>query len=218
MSITRQTNLNRSHNRMFYKKKIMKKIIYLLLALLSIIYVSSCSKSDDIENNADIPNTNNFKVVDLGLPSGLKWASCNLGASKPEELGSLYAWGELSEKEEYTSTNAKWYGRSTSALKSDKIIDYNGNLTPENDVVTVKLGEKWRMPTNGEKLELAEYCIWSTSKLNGVSGLLITGPNGNSIFSLLQAITEEHITDGPQQRVKMVLPLKPIKNILIHIT
>lgn len=120
--------------------------------------------------------------VDLGLPSGTLWATCNVGANKPEESGMYYAWGELDTKSKYSHSNSKYYNKSVKWLKDNSIINATGNLTSTHDIASVKLGSRWRMPTVSEMTELDEKCKWTWISSNGVNGFKVTGPNGNSIF------------------------------------
>ena len=126
--------------------------------------------------------------VDLGLPSGLKWATCNVGASSPEEYGGYYAWGEIEEKDDYSWSTYKWCnGTDDSMTKyctsaSFGTVDNKTVLEPEDDVAHVKWGGNWRMPTRAEQDELLTKCTWTWTTLNGVNGCEVTGPNGNSIF------------------------------------
>ena len=115
---------------------------------------------------------NGHEYVDLGLPSGLKWATCNVGASSQEEYGDYYAWGEIEIKSEYTKDNSKTYGKSMS--------DISGNST--YDVARAKWGGSWRLPTQEEFKELRNRCKWEWANINGKIGCKVTGPNGNSIF------------------------------------
>ena len=123
-----------------------------------------------------------LKAVDLGLPSGIKWANYNVGATKPEEYGGYYAWGEISPKYSYIESNSVTYGLSYSELKSRSIIGSDGNLTAEYDAARANWGGDWRMPTTSEQRELFNKCSWQWTSLNGVKGYRVTGPNGNSIF------------------------------------
>ena len=116
--------------------------------------------------------SNGHEYVDLGLPSGLKWATCNVGASSPEQYGDYYAWGEIEIKSEYSGTNSKTYGKSMS--------DISGNST--YDVARAKWGGSWRLPTKKELEELKSKCKWQWTTINGKNGYKVTGPNGNSIF------------------------------------
>lgn len=126
--------------------------------------------------------------VDLGL--SVKWATCNVGAEFPEEYGSCYSWGETEEKEEnnYSWSIYKWCnGNYTSMTKycTDSrygTVDNKTTLDLEDDIVHVKWGDTWRMPTLTEIEELCEKCSWLWTEVNGVKGQNVTGPNGNSIF------------------------------------
>ena len=115
---------------------------------------------------------NGYDWVDLGLPSGLKWATCNVGASKPEDYGNYYAWGETTTKTSYDQSNSVTYGRPISG--------FSGNAT--YDAARANWGSPWRMPTKAEIEELNNNCTWTWTTQNGVNGMRVTGPNGNSIF------------------------------------
>lgn len=128
-------------------------------------------------------------AIDLGL--SVKWASFNIGASAPEEYGEYYAWGETEPKEYYRWISYK-FGTSFSGpfskyntSSSYGPIDNKTVLEPEDDVAHVKLGGKWRMPTDEEWTELRKKCTWTwTTNYNGtgVKGRIVTASNGNSIF------------------------------------
>ncbi|MBQ5856945.1 MAG: hypothetical protein IIW55_06510 [Bacteroidales bacterium] len=122
------------------------------------------------------------EYVDLGLPSGLKWATCNVGANAPEEYGDYFAWGETTTKAEYTEENCSTYGLSTSELQSQGYIDSKGNLTAQYDAARANWGGSWRMPTQYECQELIDKCKWKWVAVNRVNGYKVTGPNGNKIF------------------------------------
>jgi hypothetical protein len=110
------------------------------------------------------------RAVDLGL--SVKWASCNVGATSPEAYGDYLAWGEISPKNSYTKDNSLTYGKI--------IDDISGN--PQYDAATANWGGSWRMPTKAELEALLNDCTWTWTSLNGVNGMEVTGPNGNSIF------------------------------------
>ena len=110
--------------------------------------------------------------VDLGLPNGLKWATCNVGANSPEEYGYYYAWGEVKTKDTYTEESSATYNKSMS--------DISGK--PTYDVARKKWGSSWRLPTRAEFQELQDKCRWECTTQNGKMGYKVTGPNGNSIF------------------------------------
>ena len=165
---------------------------------LGSVFEKSTSKSITIERNnlskmspMEVEGGTLPDAIDLGLPSGLKWASFNLGANKPEEYGNYYAWGETELKSNYDWSTYRWcigwYSMMTKychnadygydGFTDDKII-----LDPEDDVAHVHLGGTWRMPTSKEHDELRDNCTWEWTTQNGVNGRLVTGPNGNSIF------------------------------------
>lgn len=129
-----------------------------------------------------VPQINSHAYVDLGLPSGLKWATCNVGATSPEDYGDYFAWGETSTKSTYTSDNSLTYGLSISQLESQGYIDGSGNFTSSHDAATANWGGSWRMPTKDEIQELVNNCTWTWTTQNGVKGCKVTGPNGNCIF------------------------------------
>ena len=127
------------------------------------------------------------EFVDLGL--SVKWASFNLGATKPEENGNYYAWGEIEPKLVYNENTYKWgIGFGMTKYCTSPYYGYNGYvdnktvLEAEDDAAYVNLGDHWRMPSKEEIEELTTRCsgVWTTR--NGVGGYQLTGPNGNSIF------------------------------------
>ena len=127
------------------------------------------------------------EYVDLGLPSGLKWATCNVGATKPEEYGDYFAWGEVEPKDNYSWSTYKYcYGSYDTMNKyyiwSNGLTDNKIVLDAEDDVATVKWGGAWRMPTKVEQDELRNNCLWMQANINGVYGYKVIGTNGNSIF------------------------------------
>ena len=142
------------------------------------------------------------EYVDLGLPSGLKWAKCNLGASKPSESGDFYAWGETAPKAVYDWATYKWMqaGKSdwkhitkytiadgkTEGIWYDSSGNFIGDgkttLAAANDAATANLGSPWRMPTVDEIQELIDKCTWTWTTQDGVNGCQVDGPNGNAIF------------------------------------
>ena len=137
-------------------------------------------KWEEIEEEPETPTINNHEYVDLGL--SVKWATCNVGASSPEEYGNYYAWGETSTKATYTEENCATYGLDISQLQSQGYIDGEGNLTPQYDAAAANWGGDWRMPTKAEQQELLDNCTWTWTTQNGVKGYNVEGPNGNSIF------------------------------------
>ena len=121
---------------------------------------------------AFVQEINGHEYVDLGL--SVKWATCNVGASKPEDYGNYYAWGETSTKSSYTSDNSKTYGKQMNDIKGNS----------QYDAARANWGGTWRLPTKAELKELKNKCTWTRTTQNGVKGYKVTGPNGNHIFLL----------------------------------
>ena len=131
------------------------------------------------------------KCVDLGLPSGTLWATCNVGANSPEECGDYFAWGEIAPKDNYSETNYKWCDGTTKTNGVTKYLPTSGykgardgktELDPEDDAAYVNWGASWRIPTKAQFEELLEQCTWTWTSQNGVNGYLVSGPNGAEIF------------------------------------
>ena len=134
---------------------------------------------------------NGHDYVDLGLPSGTLWATCNVGADTPEAYGDYFAWGET-QPNGYYDWSAYQYSmgdyNTLTKYCNNSSFGYNGftdNLTtllPEDDAATANWGNGWRMPTNEEWQELYQNTthIWTTQ--NGVNGRLFTAANGLSLF------------------------------------
>ena len=128
---------------------------------------------------------NNYKYVDLGLPSGLKWATCNVGATSPEQAGLYFAWGETTGyTAEQVTSGVRSFSPSVYNLGSAASI--STDLTLEQDAARANLGGNWRMPTKAEYQELLDNCdvAWVSSyKGKGVAGKLFASKtNGNSVF------------------------------------
>jgi len=131
------------------------------------------------------------EYVDLGLPSGTLWATCNVGANVPEEYGDYFAWGETEPKNYYNFSTYKWCNGSVKTMTKYCIqTDYGNNgftdgkteLDPEDDAAYVNWGPEWRMPTVDQQQELVDNCTWTWTTQNGVKGGLVVGPNGNFLF------------------------------------
>ena len=120
-----------------------------------------------------------MEYVDLGL--SVKWATKNLGASKPSDYGDYYAWGETTPKADYSWDTYKW-GTESNITKYNA-TDGKITLEPEDDVATAKLGSPWRMPTADEIEELKDHCIWTWTTQDGVVGYEVKSKkNSNAIF------------------------------------
>ena len=141
-------------------------------------------------NNGET-DSNGHAYVDLGLPSGLKWATCNVGAYSPEVFGSYFAWGETTTKNNYDWSHLKYCldsddSRSFFKYNTDSVyggIDNKMVLDLEDDAARANWGGSWRMPTTEEFVELCDNCTWMWTKQNGKSGYKLTSKkNGNSLF------------------------------------
>ena len=133
--------------------------------------------------------------VDLGLPSGTLWATCNVGADKPEDYGDYFAWGETQTKDSYDESNYQYgiYDDGEMLCYMTKYCDdsgygYNGytddltTLEPSDDAATANWGTDWRMPTEAEWQELLDNTTQRTTTQNGVRGTSFTASNGNTLF------------------------------------
>ena len=146
------------------------------------VYIESLENSDSVKTSG---MENGYEWIDLGL--SVKWATCNVGATKPEEFGDYFAWGEVETKAIYYWSTYK-YGSNWDAMtkySTDSyygIVDNKTVLDPEDDAATANWGGNWRMPTKAEQDELKNNCAWEWITLNGVGGYKVIGPNGNSIF------------------------------------
>ena len=133
---------------------------------------------------------NGHEYVDLGLPSGLKWATCNVGANSPEEYGDYFAWGETEPKDYYNWRTYKYcngtYDTMTKYCTNSNygVVDNKTTLELTDDAARVNWGGKWRMPTKAEQDELRENCTWEWTTQNGVNGYKVTSKvnRRNSIF------------------------------------
>ena len=129
------------------------------------------------------------EYVDLGLPSGTLWATCNVGAYAPEETGNFYAWGEITAKTVYEWSNYKWCNGSETTMtkyccnSSYGTVDNKAELELADDAAYVNWGTEWCMPTNQQWVELADECTWTWKAQNGVNGYeVVSKINGKSIF------------------------------------
>ena len=130
----------------------------------------------------------NHEYVDLGLPSGTLWATCNIGANTPEQYGDYFAWGETAPKQVYTWETYKWCKGSDNSItkycmdSSFGTVDGKTELEPEDDAAYVNWGASWRIPSQDQTKELCDKCSWQWTQRNGVNGMLVIGVNGNTIF------------------------------------
>ena len=127
--------------------------------------------------------------IDLGLPSGLCWATTNLGATEPEGEGLHFAWGEIEPKENYSYNTYKWANRLEDNeyikyVTKDRygFVDFRTTLDPSDDAANEALTSKWHIPTLQDAEELLRECTVEKLEYKGVEGYYIKGPNGNVIF------------------------------------
>ena len=155
------------------------------------IFAVGCKKDHVEEPGGGGNSGDTHAYVDLGLPSGLLWATCNVGAKNPEDYGDYFAWGETTTKSTYNwSTYQHCNGSYNTLTKycNNSSYGYNGftdNLTtllPEDDAATANWGNGWRMPTKEEFEELYNNTNVTWTTQNGVNGRLFTASNGNSLF------------------------------------
>ena len=173
-----------------------KKTIWLLPVFMVMFMGQSCTEEIpevlEKENTSIINQTSEHEYVDLGL--SVCWATCNIGASNPFELGKMLSWGELADKPSYRYWDYyKWYSgngfskyNSLSGYGNDGFVDEKTILEPYDDVAHVLWGDDWRMPTRAEFDELINNCTWELIAFGNVSGYYITscvpGYTDRSIF------------------------------------
>ena len=165
--------------------------------LIMVIVVAAGCKPDgnnDVSGNGSGTGTyNGHDYVDLGLPSGTLWATCNVGADTPEGYGDYFAWGETTQKTTYDWSTYKYCngGEGLNTLTkycSDSNFGYNGFtdtltvLQLMDDAATANWGSGWCMPTVEQWRELYLYTTHTWMAQNGVNGRLFTASNGNSLF------------------------------------
>ena len=141
--------------------------------------------NDTLTCSVTVYDPDAVEYVDLGL--SVLWATRNVGAQKPEDIGGYYAWGESVQKSEYSSMTYSWY--SGDSIKKYNIapskgeVDNKYRLDPEDDAARVIKGDGWRTPTREEFQELMDNCNWIPTVKNGVKGFqVISVVNNNSIF------------------------------------
>ncbi len=165
-----------------------RKFFTLTTILFAAFSFVSCSSDDDDNDEPNNGVDGNHEYVDLGLPSGTLWATCNVGASKPEEYGNYFAWGEIEPKKTYGLDNYKWGGGKMTKYcvsSRDGVVDNNLELLPEDDAATANWGSDWCMPSFDQVLELISEknttTEWTT--LNGVDCMKMTSKkNGKTLF------------------------------------
>ena len=159
-------------------KSFLSFLLLLVTCLVGSSVFCSCSKED-------------HDYVDLGLPSGTLWATCNVGANSPEEYGNYFAWGETEPKSDYSWSTYKYFKSPEEIItkyctsNDEGIVDNKTELEPSDDAAAVNWGSNWQIPSLEQFFELINSSCttttWTTT--NGVKGWKITSKsNGNSIF------------------------------------
>ena len=164
----------------------------------SLDYFCFFAKSKPTKNRINMNNHQEHEFVDLGLPSGTLWATCNVGAKNPEDCGDFFAWGEIKPKTYYDYGTYKYCKIKKRLFKKNDWLftkycgqakygyggftDNRTILLPEDDASAAYWGNGWRMPTKEELEELYSKTIHTWTTQNGVYGRRFTARNGNSIF------------------------------------
>lgn len=163
------------------------------MAVLAVLGVAFCACEKDDKGTNDYSDTGGTlgDWVDLGLPSGLLWATHNVGADGPEDYGHYFAWGETQTKGVYdweTYTFCDGGHDQLTKYCSDSTYGYNDftdgltTLQASDDAATAALGNGARIPTSDEWQELMDNCTMAWGTQNGVSGCRFTGRNGKVLF------------------------------------
>ena len=170
------------------------------------VSITGCKPEEDSnDEGGGGSNTDNHAYVDLGLPSGTLWATCNVGADEPEGFGDYYAWGETTAKTTY-----KWSTYQYSEQDGEYLFKYCGKpscgyngysdqliiLQPSDDAATANWGVEWVIPTKAQWEELCQNTTHTWTTQNGVTGRLFTASNGNSLFLPAAGYMEGSKLDG----------------------
>ena len=175
----------------------MKKALIVVLLVTTAFCIAGFTPINFTEHNGypqgkGNGSLNGHEYVDLGLPSGTLWATCNVGAKSPEDYGDYFAWGETRTKASFSNSTykyskAKIHGEYTKYSYNTE-NGYNGyvdkltTLEPNDDAATVNWGSGWRIPTKDECEELLKHTTKKVETVHKVKGMRLTGPNGQSIF------------------------------------
>lgn len=192
------------------------KSISSILVMSSLAFLAiACEKEDKDAITMDQANKGaetvtingvDYEYVDMGLPTGNLWATCNLGATSPEQTGHLYAWGETKEKESYDWSHYAWsngdnlsftkYCLNSVYAADEDIVDKKRELDLSDDAANTNIGNEWFVPstTDFQELLTTRNCTAKWCKLNGVGGFLFTsvrkGHEGNTIFIPLSGMLD----------------------------
>jgi len=162
--------------------KIFAEYRYLGLCIRPIV-----NKKESASNYPVSANKDGHDYVDLGLPSGTKWATVNIGAKFPNESGDFYMWGDTETSLMYTGENCKTYNNSLSDLIEKGFVDESETLVKDYDVASVKWGGKWRMPTKAEFEELIDNCTWEWIYVGNTGGFKVINKKDSKSWIFLPA-------------------------------
>ena len=182
-----------------------------LLLSLSMMFMALAASAQSC------PDNNHPHIIDLGLPSGTKWACCNVGANKPENYGGYYAWGETEEKDSCDLNN---YTHCDGSILTFHDIGSVIAGTPF-DVAHVKWGGNWVMPSPEQIKELLDNCLFDWATISNVDGLLLTSKeNKNYIFlpaAGLKGFELMHVGKGGYYWSSTQYPSEPINAYHLHL-
>ncbi|MBR3872290.1 MAG: DUF1566 domain-containing protein [Paludibacteraceae bacterium] len=185
--------INNSHRKKTWLLIILLSIVFFIVAALCAYLIVIINIDKEKQEKGRLFYEENVKInqigsseksfVDLGLPSGTLWATCNVGATKPEEIGNYFAWGEVVPKNYYDPLTYKWWYKNDLTKYYNLFMVSKNTLELSDDVANVNWGGNWRMPTETELRELISYTDEGKFYKNGVSGIELTSViNGNTIF------------------------------------
>ena len=172
------------------------KAIVAIMLMTAVCFAAGCTKPDEPNNGGNGGNSgsgtyNGHEYVDLGLPNGTLWATCNVGATTPEDYGDYFAWGETNPKSDYnwdTYMFCKGAGNQLTKYCNNEDYGYNGftdnlnKLLPDNDAATTNWGSGWQMPTLEQWKELCQNTTSAWTIQNNVGGCLFSASNGRNLF------------------------------------
>ena len=149
-----------------------------------VLRTNNGSRTVHLQGSGIISLVSESEAIDLGLPSGTKWAPFNVGASRPQEYGVYYAWAETVEKDYYGSGSSLYRDMSDEMPEDIAGTDY--------DVAHILWGGNWVMPSRKQFEELAQYCTSEWTPRNGILGREFTGPNGSTVFFPAGGLNSDH--------------------------